>query len=516
MMSIISSIVKSYSPCPEHLLFNFKMNSEAAEKIFMVLKSFDLNIGRAIKAQAKSTVGYGLEFRKGGILFPLLQNHPIWPRMKDLLKFGSRWPTEPIPEKDRITGLDKSLKFGSHKGATTQPELLLKLVSGDVKHGYALPLPLNKIKQIPRVCMALLNIQPQWTINKCSKIVEKDRLTHNQSFKWTKSGTSVNLRTDTDLLQECKFGKCLLRLINWTVAARRKYPNRQILVKKDDIKLAYRRMHLQGDTAIKTVTQVPNLSLALMMLCLLFGGVPGPFEFCVVSKTICNLIIAIMHNESWNPFKLCVKNQHLVPLPKLDDLIPFAGGLELVVDIPINPQGTADIYIDNLISLTVDFKESENLLRCDRAPLLAMDMCVHPVDPEEPIPCKIMEARDKLSAEALLKEQKTILGWYIDFRRLIIKLPENKFIAWSEAIEKMLKDGTTTAKVLEMNIGRLVHLGLAIPFVHHFMSRLRDLPMTAKRRHRVKINGEHQKDLMLMLNFQKIACKGISLNNIAF
>jgi hypothetical protein len=89
-----------------------------------------------------------------------------------------------------------------------------------------------------------LNIQPQWTINKRGKIVEKDRLTHNQSFKWTKSGTSVNSHTDTDLLQQCKFGKCLTRLINWADVARRKYPNRRILAKKDDIKSAYRRIHL--------------------------------------------------------------------------------------------------------------------------------------------------------------------------------------------------------------------------------------------------------------------------------
>ncbi len=72
------------------------------------------------------------------------------------------------------------------------------------------------------------------------------------------------------------------------------------------------------------------------------------------------------------------------------------------------------------------------------------------------------------------------------------------------------------AKVFEMNIGRLGHLGLAIPFVHHFMSRLRDLHVTAKRRRIVKINGEHQKDLVLMLDFLNIARKGISLNSIAF
>jgi hypothetical protein len=184
---------------------------------------------------------------------------------------------EPIPKDHRIADLDEALNFGNHKGATSQPKLLLKLVSGGVKHGYSLPLPLNKIKQIPCVCMAPLNIQPQWTINKRDKFVEKDRLTHDQNFKWTKSGTSINLHMDMDLLQQCKFGKCLMRLIDWAVAERRKYPNWRILVKKDDIKLAYRRIHLQGDTAVKIVTQIPNLSLALMMICLLFGGAPGPF-----------------------------------------------------------------------------------------------------------------------------------------------------------------------------------------------------------------------------------------------
>jgi hypothetical protein len=151
-----------------------------------------------------------------------------------MLTHGLQWPTEPITEEDRAADLIEALKFGNHKGATTKPELLLKLVSGDVKYGYALPLPLGKIKRLPGICMAPLNIQPQWTINGQGEIVEKDRLTHDQSFEWEKSGSSVNSRTDTSQLQQCKFGKCLLRLINWAVAARKKYPNRRIMAKKDD------------------------------------------------------------------------------------------------------------------------------------------------------------------------------------------------------------------------------------------------------------------------------------------
>ena len=81
--------------------------------------------------------------------------------MKDMLAHRSKWPTESITEEDRAADLIEVLKFGNHKGASNQPELLLKLVLGNVKFGYALPLPHGKIKRIPGICMAPLNIQPQ-------------------------------------------------------------------------------------------------------------------------------------------------------------------------------------------------------------------------------------------------------------------------------------------------------------------------------------------------------------------
>ena len=127
-----------------------------------------------------------------------------------------------------------------------------------------------------------------------------------------------------------------------------------------------------------------------------------------------------------------------------------------------------------------------------------------------------MKAMKKLEAEALLQEIKMILGWEINFHWLLLKLPENKFIAWTAAIVKMLEEGTSTAKNLETNIGRLVHLSMAIPFIHHFMSRLRNLHSTAVKRRSVKINGEYRKDLEMMLSFLKMANDGISMNSIAF
>jgi hypothetical protein len=106
-----------------------------------------------------------------------------------------------------------------------------------------------------------------------------------------------------------------------------------------------------------------------------------------------------------------------------------------------------------------------------------------------------MEAQNKLESEAPLEETNVILGWLIHFCQLLIILPGNKFKARTAAIETMINNGTATAKTLETNIGLLVHLEMAIPFVHHFISCLRDLHSTAKQRRSAKINGEYTTDL---------------------
>ncbi len=242
-------------------------------------------------------------------------------------------------------------------------------------------------------------------------------------------------------------------------------------------------MHLHHETAVKTVTQIPELNLALMSLHLTFVGVPGPYEWGVVSEMVCDLINKIKMREEWQPNLLFGKNQFLNPPPIfLDNSISIKPGLELIVDIPVNPRGITDVYIDDFILLAVDIKGTDNLQRHDHAHLLAFNSCLRPLNENELIPRETMEARNKLHSEALHKELKTIHGWFINFRQLRIQLFDNKFKAWTASIKIMIKEESSTAKEIEQNIGRLVHLGLAIPSIHHFMSRLRDLHTIAKRR----------------------------------
>ena len=230
------------------------MSVEAAEKNYMILMhKFGGDLHEALRAQQGSPLQYGSEFKPVSILAPIFENHPTWNKIKNLLTEGSTWPLSPINEHDRLLDIDGALAFGNHKGANQQPGLLRKLINDDVTRGFALPLPLYKIKKIPGVLIAPLNIQLQKTINERGEIIPKHRMTHDQSWTW-QSKTSVNSRVDEEQLMPCYFGQAMKRIINWAVAVRKKNPNIRILATKLDIKAAFRRCHLNASTAIQTCT----------------------------------------------------------------------------------------------------------------------------------------------------------------------------------------------------------------------------------------------------------------------
>jgi hypothetical protein len=56
----------------------------------------------------------------------------------------------------------------------------------------------------------------------------------------------------------------------------------------------------------------------------------------------------------------------------MDDNVPFDIGKEMIVNIEMNPRGIHDIYIDDMIPLTVDIPGTDNLARCVAAGLLAI------------------------------------------------------------------------------------------------------------------------------------------------
>ena len=99
------------------------------------------------------------------------------------------------------------------------------------------------------------------------------------------------------------------------------------------------------------------------------------------------------------------------------------------MDVPVDPKGIANVYINDTIALGVDLQNTNNSMRLENAILLAIHVAARPIHPEEPVPREEMAALAKLLAEAGLEETKMILGLFFDFRRMTVALPKNKYVA---------------------------------------------------------------------------------------
>ena len=111
-----------------------------------------------------------------------------------------------------------------------------------------------------------------------------------------------------------------------------------------------------------------------MFLRLTFGGKACPSEWSVLAEPKCDLSNALLHDDDWDPTTLASPSQHRVPQPNRDEEMhrPFGVGRELVVEIPINHRGIYDIYLDDIIGLTIDMPGTNNIERSAGAHLLAI------------------------------------------------------------------------------------------------------------------------------------------------
>ena len=200
--------------------------------------------------------------------------------------------------------------------------------------------------------MAPHNVISQNTITAEGEIVEKPRLTHNQS-KVFASGISVNSRVDKDQLQDCMYGFCIYKLVHYILSLRTHFPSRRIFLSKIDWKSAYRRAHLHWATAIQSMSQDGNyLHIALRAT---FGGTPNPYDWSVISESVTDLANLLMNDPDWDPSILHSPIQDQIPPDApLDDTIPFTPALPTVVSASIDCRSKTDIYLDDETTVALD------------------------------------------------------------------------------------------------------------------------------------------------------------------
>jgi hypothetical protein len=436
--------------------------------------------------------------------------------MSRALSQGASFPLAELSPEDRNADIQFMLQYGNHKSAKTNSEIVTDLLKEDIERGFALPLPLQAIHSLTHkeISISPLGCQEQDTINELGEIIKKNRLTHDHSFPGP-SGNSPNIRTQSELLPPCKYGHCIKRIINYIISLRLRHPSTPIFISKFDFDAAFRRCHMSLESALESCCVLNNL--LIIPLRLTFGGSSCPNLWGTFSETICDLANEIIQNEAWDHKVLFDALSHQIIVPKrIPPDIPFSAALPLAIDVPFNDKGKGDVFIDDNIFITPDI--NDNIERVAKAVPLAINTVSRQSHQNEPLPRKPILSMKKFIAEATMEESKTILGWLINTRQLSIHLPDNKFIAWSEAIQKLINNNVASSKELHTIEGRLNHAAFIIPTARHFLSRLRHLRIFSEksRTQQTTISIEVKRDLNLFQKFLRWANNGISLNLISY
>jgi hypothetical protein len=241
-------------------LFLFECSRDAALRNAIVLEQFNFDVDKAIKHQSDSQVSYGSEFKKPQHIQELLEDHPHWNNLKNILTNGAEFPLIPLSREDRSNDLSYHKDRGNHKSARDHQEIMDQIILDDIEKGFALPLPPEIIYFIPNASLAPLGCQKQETINKQGERIPKYQMMHDQSFPGL-SGNSVNQRVVKEKLPPCMYSFVLLRSIHYIVNLRLKHLRSKIFLCKFDLDAAYRRCHLSGKTASECLTIHNNILL---------------------------------------------------------------------------------------------------------------------------------------------------------------------------------------------------------------------------------------------------------------
>ena len=515
LMHQIRQIISLEEQLPSPHYFRFENTSEAAIFNANLIKNTDYDFIKTYQKQQGSIVTAGSEFRNIEKLKKLLSNHEDWKEFRTIVTSGCDYKLKPIVNEDtRKSDLTSMIERGNHKSATKPINFptLMKGFEKEVRKGWTIPVTLDSIKKIRNLFIIPLGVAEQYSIDESGNRIPKKRITHDASFP-SPSGDSVNTRTIDTLLQQCIYGQCLRRVIHSIHRLRQAHPSTKILLSKYDLDAAYRRLHVRPEQALQCVTIVKET--AYIPLRLPFGVAAGPSVYSTISELIFDLTNDILEDKTWKRDKIFSPIKEKLSKPEyLHDSIPFESAHPLAVHVPLRT-AFCDGYIDDFLSAGLD--QNDEVARSQEAPTLAVHTIFRPLQDKEPIERDDPISIRKLSGEGIPSEKKIMLGWLLCTRSLRIYLPQDKELAWTLDINRMLKAETVNTKELESIVGRFNHIGYILPIARYFLNRLRHLLTRCQRFGKQKMKDWEINDLNLWKDFLSHATNiGVSFNHIAF
>jgi hypothetical protein len=509
----------SFPASPIHLPpFKCKLTKEAAMQNFQLLKAYNGDLGKIIDNAPFPPMSIGSEFKPPDVLEPLLADHPSWPQLKESLLHGASCPIREMDKDTMQKDFDIALKRGNSKSAMEESEWIAEQFQEEVEKGWTLALPMNASGLFNKGVYAPLGVVHQDSIDEQGKIVPKKRLVHNMSKEGAVSHCSANSRTKEEELETVKYGFCHRRLVHYIVSLRASHPEERIMMCKGDFKSAYRRKYSAWDAVMLSLTAIVHLGFQFLLasLRLTFGGTFCVSQWCLTSETITDLANALLRCDEWDHNKVISRWQHMVPDPiRLPLDIPIAAAKEMFVTVPLEIWGNIDCFIDDLPGVGLD--TPAHVIRLPGAILLAIELFTRQYV-NFPLPRDEMISITKLIAELGMSEQKIILGWLYDSRRLLISLPREKYLAWSNQVKDLLRRKRSNHNELKTLVGRLDHAAGVLPLARHFMERIRFATKCTADRPNMPytLNKTIQADLELMLAVLARAHEGINMNLLTY
>jgi hypothetical protein len=295
-----------------------------------------------------------------------------------------------------------------------------------------------------------------------------------------------------------------------------RHPNLRILQKKEDMDAAYRRIHASALAACLVIAILEGIAYILTRLP--FGSTPAPSLFSIISDSITDIIQDLTTDPTWDPksFPSSVNEADEPPLYLPND-VPLGKANELSVPLPPRDIVTDD-YIDDIIQAGIATEDI--ILKMHHAIPLVLESVIRQIHPDDASKRDPIISARKHAAEGHLEEQKTVLGWLVDSRRLQLYLPEPKAKDWLFDIDECISNSRCSKEKLESIIGRLNHVGTIIHLSRYFLSRLRyRLQKNNKKWKKASIYLKpwEIEDLKLWKFFlTHLSTKGVSFNNVCF
>lgn len=469
---VIKHLLTTSSPLDDPALC-FEPTRQAASKNFAILASHGFDLEAVLHNSKHSITAYGSEFKSAAVLKALFARHPRWPQMQAQLQQVVSFLTDEVPKQTYYKDLIQAVQRGNHRSADKHAVTLEKAILNEIRHGWMIPLKAADALKIPNIELAPLGVAEHLGVNEYGEFIPKRRVTHDLSFLGAFSNQSVNSRVRESELEPCMFGFTLLRVIHQIVNLRKFYPTKRIWIRKDDLKSAYRHIHMNARTAVKTAVRcrINGIDMILISLRLVFGGSPCPSEFSVISDMATDAINDLLPCRTWDHTTVVAAfAKNIPPAQSLDSAIPFAAAKDMVVAIPLEPHGKADCFIDDIITVAVDL--GENRAQIEAAPCTILHAMAHKASNQVSTPRDEIIALNKNSAEGEANEEKLTLGWILDTRRLRVKLPSHKQVAWSSQIRENLTRTTMSLKTVESILGRLENIATVMRLFGNFLNNI--------------------------------------------